>query len=200
MASCKYIIYDKNKQKEYSQEDLVNLYQDKGYTDFKDVLYNKGSKQASVVSSILEKKKEYQAAVSTNRYDGEPNYTEGKKLTSQTFIDSGKFVFKGGVHPMLEQDNSDFMERAPREYIEEARANGKDLSEEEAKKMAETQLKKWELINEDAKSIHSLLNSFDFQKGDRYDFIEHLKGTKFENLASSLWEQIVFRLLTLQLS
>ena len=190
MASCKYIIYDKNKQNEYSQEDLVNLYQDKGYTDFKDVLYNKGSKQASVVSSILEKKKEYQAAVSTNRYDGEPNYTEGKKLTSQTFIDSGKFVFRGGVHPMLEQDNSDFMERAPREYIEEARANGKDLSEEQAKKMAETQLKKWELINEDAKSIHSLLNSFDFQKGDRYDFINHLKGTKFENLASSLWEQI----------
>ena len=115
--ACKYIIYSENNQKEYSYKDLVKLFQDGGYTDFKDILFSRGSKQDSVLSDILGKKKEYYATASTNRYDGEPNYTEGKTLTTQTFIDSGKFVFKGGIHPMLEQDNSDFIEKAAEEEI-----------------------------------------------------------------------------------
>lgn len=188
--ACKYIIYSENNQKEYSYKDLVKLFQDGGYTDFKDILFSRGSKQDSVLSDILEKKKEYYATASTNRYDGEPNYTEGKILTTQTFIDSGKFVFKGGVHPMLEQDNSDFIEKSIKAYIEEAKRNGQELSEEQARKMAETQLKWWQLINEDAKSIHGLLNSFNFQTGERYDFIKHLEGTRFENQASALYDQI----------
>lgn len=188
--ACKYIIYSENNQKEYSYKDLVKLFQDGGYTDFKDILFSRGSKQDSVLSDILEKKKEYYATASTNRYDGEPNYTEGKILTTQTFIDSGKFVFKGGVHPMLEQDNSDFIEESIKAYIEEAKRNGQELSEEQARKMAETQLKWWQLINEDAKSIHGLLNSFNFQTGERYDFIKHLEGTRFENQASALYDQI----------
>lgn len=188
--ACKYIIYSENNQKEYSYKDLVKLFQDGGYTDFKDILFSRGSKQDSVLSDILEKKKEYYATASTNRYDGEPNYTEGKILTTQTFIDSGKFVFKGGVHPMLEQDNSDFIEESIKAYIEEAKRNGQELSEEQARKMAETQLKWWQLINEDAKSIHGLLNSFNFQTGERYDFIKHLEGTRFENQASALYDQL----------
>lgn len=188
--ACKYIIYSENNQKEYSYKDLVKLFQDGGYTDFKDILFSRGSKQDSVLSAILEKKKEYYATASTNRYDGEPNYTEGKILTTQTFIDSGKFVFKGGVHPMLEQDNSDFIEESIKAYIEEAKRNGQELSEEQARKMAETQLKWWQLINEDAKSIHGLLNSFNFQTGERYDFIKHLEGTRFENQASALYDQL----------
>ena len=188
--ACKYIIYSENNQKEYSYKDLVKLFQDGGYTDFKDILFSRGSKQDSVLSAILEKKKEYYAIASTNRYDGEPNYTEGKILTTQTFIDSGKFVFKGGVHPMLEQDNSDFIEESIKAYIEEAKRNGQELSEEQARKMAETQLKWWQLINEDAKSIHGLLNSFNFQTGERYDFIKHLEGTRFENQASALYDQL----------
>lgn len=188
--ACKYIIYSENNQKEYSYKDLVKLFQDGGYTDFKDILFSRGSKQDSVLSAILEKKKEYYATASTNRYDGEPNYTEGKILTTQTFIDSGKFVFKGGVHPMLEQDNSDFIEESIKAYIEEAKRNGQELSEEQARKMAETQLKWWQLINEDAKSIHGLLNSFNFQTRERYDFIKHLEGTRFENQASTLYDQL----------
>lgn len=189
--ACKYIIYSENNQKEYSYKDLIKLFQNGGYTDFKDILYSRGNKQDSVLSDILGKKKEYYATVSTNRYDGEPNYTEGKTLTTQTFIDSGKFVFKGGIHPMLEQDNSDFIEKSAKAYIEEAKRNGQELSEEQARRMAETQLKQWQLINEDAKSIHGLLNSFNFQIGERYDFIKHLEGTRFENQASALYDQLV---------
>ena len=189
--ACKYIIYSENNQKEYSYKDLVKLFQDGGYTDFKDILFSRGSKQDSVLSDILGKKKEYYATASTNRYDGEPNYTEGKTLTTQTFIDSGKFVFKGGIHPMLEQDNSDFIEKSTKAYIEEAKRNGQELSEEQARRIAETQLKQWQLINEDAKSIHGLLNSFNFQTGERYDFIKHLEGTRFENQASALYDQLV---------
>lgn len=189
--ACKYIIYSENNQKEYSYKDLVKLFQDGGYTDFKDILFSRGSKQDSVLSDILGKKKEYYATASTNRYDGEPNYTEGKTLTTQTFIDSGKFVFKGGIHPMLEQDNLDFIEKSTKAYIEEARRNGQELSEEQARRIAETQLKQWQLINEDAKSIHGLLNSFNFQTGERYDFIKHLEGTRFENQASTLYDQLV---------
>ena len=189
--ACKYIIYSENNQKEYSYKDLIKLFQDGGYTDFKDILFSRGSKQDSVLSDILGKKKEYYATASTNRYDGEPNYTEGKTLTTQTFIDSGKFVFKGGIHPMLEQDNSDFIEKSTKAYIEEAKRNGQELSEEQARRIAETQLKQWQLINEDAKSIHGLLNSFNFQTGERYDFIKHLEGTRFENQASAIYDQLV---------
>lgn len=194
--ACKYIIYDQNNNKEYSYQELIKLFQEQEYTDFKDILYSKGSKQDSVFSSILEKKKEYRATTSTNRYDGEPNYTENKTLTTQTFIDSGKFVFKGGVHPMLEQDNIDFIEQSSKAFIEEARLNGEKLSEEQAYKMAELQLKQWELINEDAKSIHELLNSFNFQNIGRDDlgrnkFIKHLQGTRFEEQASLLYDQLI---------
>ena len=61
--ACKYIIYSENNQKEYSYKDLVKLFQDGGYTDFKDILFSRGSKQDSVLSAILEKKKEYYATV-----------------------------------------------------------------------------------------------------------------------------------------
>ena len=34
------------------------------------------------------------------------------------------------------------------------------------------------------------MNSFNFSKQDRYDFISKLKGTRFENFASSIYDEI----------
>ena len=182
--SCTYTLYDnKGNFKELSYKELVELYQDSEYKDFSDIVYSKSTKQDSVFSKIVELKKDFNVKRSENRVNGEPDYSPDDIFTTQTLIDSGKFRFKG-ERIILEQNNADYVQNIVNSLKEEG------MSEEEAIQRAQTTLDKWETINEDAKQLHYLLNTFNFQTNERYDFIKHLEGTKFESVASSLWDQI----------
>ena len=184
--SCVYTFYDEKtgKSEDYTYEDLVRLFQENGYRDFSDIVYSRGTKQDSVFSDVLAAKKDFKAQVSGNRVSGEPDYTPGSVLTTQTFIDSGNFRFKG-EEVIREQNDADYVANIVKSYIDEG------MSENEAKQRAENTLQNWQIINEDAKELHALLNTFSFQTSERYDFIKHLEGTKFEDLASSIYDQIM---------
>lgn len=183
--SCVYTFYDEKTEetRDYTYEDLVKLFQERGYRDFSDIIYSKGTKQDAVFSEVLSLKKDFKARASQNKISGEPDYTPGKTLTTQTLIDSGNFRFKG-EEVIKEQSDADYIANIVKSYMDEG------LSENEAKQRAENTLQNWQVINEDAKELHTLLNNFNFQTQERYDFIKHLKGTKFEDLASSIWDQI----------
>lgn len=183
--ACVYTFYDEKTgtSQDYSYEQLVALFQERGYSDFSDIVYSKGTKQDSVFSNVLAAKKDFRAQISNNRDNGEPDYTSGNTFTTQTFIDSGMFRFKG-ESVIMEQSNAEYIDNVMRSYMDEG------MSENEARQRAENTLQKWQTINEDAKDLHMLLNTFNFQTQDRYEFIKHLQGTKFEDFASSLWDQI----------
>lgn len=184
--ACVYTFYDEKtgKVEDYTYEALVQLFQEQGYRDFSDIIYSKGTKQDSVFSDVLVAKKDFKAQVSKNKVSGEPDYTPGSVLTTQTFIDSGNFRFKG-EEVIREQNDADYIANIVKSYIDEG------MSENEAKQRAENTLQNWQIINEDAKELHMLLNTFSFQTDERYDFIKHLEGTKFEDLASSIYDQIM---------
>lgn len=184
--ACVYTFYNQKtgEFEDHTYEDLIRLFQEEGYTDFSDIVYSKGTKQDSVFTGVLDAKKNFKVQMSKNKVSGEPDYTPGNILTTQTFIDSGHFRFKG-EEVIREQNDADYIANIVKSYRDEG------MSENEAKQRAENTLKNWQIINEDAKELHSLLNTFNFQTQERYDFIKHLEGTKFENFASSIYDQIM---------
>lgn len=183
--SCIYILYDSKtgQQKQYTYKELIKLYNDGNYRDISDIIYDKGLKQDAVISQIIELNKECKVQQNSDINNGEPNYTNGAKYTTQTLIDSGLFRIKG-ERIIPEQNDENYIENVTRAFMQEG------LSESESRQKAEGIKQNWEIINEDAKEIHSILNSFNFSKQDRYDFIQKLKGTRFENFASSLYDSI----------
>ncbi len=187
--SCIYTLYSKKtkESKQYTYEELVQLFQEGDYRDFSDIVYSKGTKQDAVFSEVLNAKKDFKVQLNNNKISGEPDYTDGKTLTTQTFIDSGNFRFRG-EKVIEEQNDIDYITNIIKSYKDEG------MTESEAKQKAENTLNNWKTINEDAKELHKLLNTFNFQSPDKselYDFIEHLEGTRFEDLASSLYNQIM---------
>lgn len=185
---CNYTLYDEyGNAKEYSYKELIDLYQNSDYKDFSDIVYSKGTKQDSIYSRVIEKKKDYGVRINNNKLDGAPDYAPNEKIfTPQTLIDSGYFRLKG-ERVILEQDDVDFVNNT----VESLKAEG--MSEEEALATAKKTLSKWkDIINPDAKELHYLLNTFDFtsNKKGRSDFIDHLKGSKFEEVAFDLWDQL----------
>lgn len=182
--SCVYIIYDKDGKtsKEITYQELVKLYRDGNYRDISDILYSKGSKQDAIFSQILKDKHDFKVVLNEDKNSGEPDYSDGK-LTTQTFIDSGQFTVRG-ERPILQENDEQYIEHVTQTYIEEG------LSPEEAKNKANLTVQNWKTINEDAKELHRLLNSFNFREDNLYGFIELLEGTRFENSASDIYEQI----------
>ncbi len=185
--SCVYILYDKEngRQEQYTYQELVKLYNDGNYRDISDIVYSRNSVQDSVISQVLELNKECRVQVSQDRNSGEPDYNNSSKYTTQTLIDSGLFRIRG-ERIIPEQDDDSYIENAAKSFMQD-----EGLSEAEARQKAENIKQNWEIINEDAKELHSILNSFNFSKEDRYDFINKLKGTKFENFASSIYDSFV---------
>lgn len=183
---CIYTFYDDKTKtiKEYTYKELVELFQNSEYRDFSDIIFSKGSKQDAVFTEVLSAKKDFKAKSSNNKINGEPDYAPGNTLTTQTFIDSGGFRFKG-EEVILEQSDQDYILNITKSYIDEG------MSELEAKQKAENTLQNWQIINEDAKDLHSLLNTFSFQTQERYDFIKHLEGSRFEDQAASIYDQIM---------
>ena len=184
--SCIYILYDNNTgtQKQYTYQELVKLYNDGNYRDISDIIYSKGLEQDAVTSQVLELNKECRAQTSQDINSGEPDYNNGSKYTTQTIIDSGLFRVRG-ERIIPEQNDENYIENVTKSFMQD-----EGLSETEARQKAENIRQNWEVINEDAKELHSILNNFSFSKQDRYDFINKLKGTKFENFASSLYDSI----------
>ena len=192
--SCIYILYDSKtgEQKQYTYKELVKLYNDSDYKDVSDIIYSRGSKQDSIISQVLELSKECRAQTSKNMDNGEPDYTNGSKYTTQTLIDSGLFRVRG-ERIIPEQNDENYIENAARSFIQEQGLSWDSASEgqkAEARQKAENIRQNWEIINEDAKELHAALNSFNFSKQDRYDFINRLKGTRFENFASLIYDEI----------
>lgn len=185
--SCVYYLHNKdtNEIKEYTYLELVQLFQNSNYRDFSDIVYSKGSKQDAIFSEVLDKKKDYKAKLNENRLSGEPDYTKENTFTTQTFIDSGHFRFKGR-QLIEEQRDEDYIKNAAESFKRDD-----NLSDEEALLKAQKTLEAWQIINDDAKTIHSLLNSFSFQTQERYDFIKHLEESKFENFSSSIYDQVL---------
>ena len=184
--ACVYTFQDERtgESRDLTYEELVSLFQERDYRDFSDIIYSKGTKQDAVFSEVLSVKKDFKVQMSKNKVSGEPDYTPGSTLTTQTFIDSGYFRFKG-EEVIREQNDADYIANIVKSYIDEG------MSENEARQRAENTLQNWQIINEDAKELHSLLNTFNFQTSERYDFIKHLEGTKYEELASSIYDQIM---------
>lgn len=192
--SCIYILYDNKtgKQKQYTYEELIKLYNDGNYRNVSDIIYSKGSKQDAIISEVLDLNKQCKVQANKNINNGEPDYTNGSKYTTQTLIDSGIFRIRG-ERIIPEQNDQNFIDNAARSFIQEQGLTWDTSSEAqkaEAIQKAENIRKNWEIINEDAKELHSVLNSFNFSKQDRYDFIQKLRGTKFENFASSLYDSV----------
>ena len=192
--SCIYILYDSKtgEQKQYTYKELVKLYNDGNYRDVSDIIYSKGSKQDAVISQVLQLNKECRVQTSKDINNGEPDYTNGSKYTTQTLIDSGLFRVQG-ERIIPEQNDENYIENAARAFIQEQGLSWDSASEgqkAEARQKAENIRQNWEIINEDAKELHAALNSFNFSKQDRYDFINKLKGTRFENFASSIYDEI----------
>lgn len=189
--ACEYRIYTKNGEivGEYSYEELVNFFEQGGYKDFSDIIFKKGTKQDAIRSEVLKANKDFKIKMSESKHDSNPEYTSGDSFTTQSLIDSGYFRFKG-IEIVREQNDEDYVKNAAKAFIEESKRLGSEISQEEAVQKAEKQLEKWDVINKDAKELHSLLNKFNFDEDDLYDFIKLLKGTKFENLAGSIYQQI----------
>lgn len=184
--SCIYILYDSKtgEQKQYTYQELVKLYNDGDYRDISDIIYRKGSKQDAVISQVLEVNKECKVQSNPDINSGSPDYNNNAKYTTQTLINSGLFRVRG-ERIIPEQDDEAYIENAAKSFMRD-----EGLSELEARQKAENIRQNWEIINEDAKELHYILNSFNFSKEDRYDFINKLKDTKFENFASSIYDSI----------
>lgn len=192
--SCKYILYDNKtgEQKEYTYKDLVELYNNGNYKNISDIIYSKGSKSDAIVSQILELNKECRVQINKDINNGEPDYNNGSKYTAQTLIDSGLFRVHG-ERIIPEQNNESYIENAAKSFVQEQGLSWDQATEGqklEATQKAENIKNNWEIVNEDAKEIHQALNSFNFSKQDRYDFINKLKGTKFENFASLIYDEV----------
>ena len=192
--SCIYILYDSKtgEQKSYTYKELVKLYNDGNYRDVSDIIYSKGSKQDAVISQILKLNKECKIQTSKDINSGEPDYNNEAKYTTQTLIDSGLFRVRG-ERIIPEQNDENYIENAAKSFIQEQGITWDQATEaqkEEAVQAAENIRQNWEIINEDAKTLHAALNSFNFSKQDRYDFINKLRGTKFENFASSIYDWV----------
>lgn len=187
--ACTYILYDKVTKvaRRLTYEELIQEFKDSKRT-FKDMLYSRETTRQDIAfKKIIELKKDYYTKVSNTRSSGEPDYDTGQAYTTQRLIDSGYFKYNNTVPLVRELDTNEFIKAMKDAY----QADG--LSPEEAEALALKHTEKWDIINEDAREIHKLLNTFDFRPSagkEEYDFRKHLEGTKFENIASSLWQEL----------
>lgn len=184
--ACIYILYDKEtgEQKQYTYKELLELYNNSNYKNISDIIYSKGTKQDQEISKVLKLNNSCNVSTNQDINSGEPDYNNNSKFTTQTLIDSGLFRIRG-ERIIPEQNNEMFIQNAAKAFMQD-----ENMSEAEAVQKAEQIRANWEIINQDAKELHSILNHFDFSKLDRYDFMEQLKGTKFEQFASSLYDYV----------
>lgn len=189
--TCTYVLYDKRngESKEFTYEGLIEYFKKYGPQDFRDMIYSKETtKQDISFNKVVKKNKDYVVKISESKSSGEPDYDTGKAYTPQSLINSGYFKYRGTTPLVRELNDDEFVTHQAASYEAEG------MTPEEAKTKAENILKVWkDVINVDAKELHVLLNQFNFSPGeDKYesDFRAHLKDSKFETVASQLWNEL----------
>lgn len=182
--ACVYTIFDKDSGilKEYTYQELCKKFHE-GYKNSSDIVFSKDSKQDGIFSSLLKDKLDFKASRSNNKFLEDPEYVKENSYSPQSFINSGEFRINN-QRLVLEESEQDYINNA----VANLKAEG--VEENVAKQQVHNLLQHWDIINEDAKELHGLLNSFNFQSQDRYDFLKHLEGTKFEDQASSIYDSI----------
>lgn len=177
MINCSYKFKGENTT--YSYREILEYFinQVKDFND--DIVYSKIQKQDAIFSDLLDKKIELKSQLDSS---GEPDYIESGKFTTQTFIDSNSFVVNG-ARPIFQLNEEDLLKNLIESFSEEVNAD-------EAEGLAKNYISKNHIIKDDAKSLHSLLNSFNWNSPDLQKWIDHCKGTRFENLAVQIYKQV----------
>lgn len=184
--ACQYIIYKEGQDPiVLTYQELVEKYEEGDYRNVSDIIFEKDGPQHAMISQIKTLNKEFFAQVdkSENIINGEPNYTDNKKFTPQTFIDSGRFRPMG--HQIIpEIVNENYIKTIADTFI----AEGMDETEAliKAKKIVEGH----EIVNSDAKDLHVILNKFNIYEYDPMSDIQKAESTKFYDVANSLFSQI----------
>ena len=184
--ACKYFLYnqDTGEGSAYTYEELVQHFLDGNYTDFSDIIFSKNSKQDIVIRQLREAQQEYRSSKSEDHLDTDPNYSEGKAYTGQSLINSGQYKLTTGEEPIRHENDDDYKVHAIQAYINEG------MSEEEATLLANNNVKNWSIVNEDAKEWHRLIGSINIENCSAYQFIKHFEGSKFQDVAASIYDQI----------
>ena len=165
-------------------DELVNYFKEKIKDFDTDIVYSLATKQDQIFSELLDIKLKDKSEIKENS-SGEPDYSEGKAFTTQTFIDSNYFVIND-TRPILQQTDKDYEDNLVRIFMDE-----EHLSEELARAKAKNQRSKEKNIGNDARDFHILMNSFNWTHGDIQDWIDHCRNTKFEPQTLELWKQVV---------
>ena len=181
---CTYFI--KGKDTAYTYKELIEIFQRQGITDISDIVFSKSDAeitQDAIFKRLSELRREGFVKSNMSYADGEPVISDNDSISTQEFIDTPTFSSQAKSYTIMSDED----------YINSiiaALTTGKNpKSEEEAKYIANQEVKNWKTIGEDSAQLHTLISDFDFRKG-KSDFQQLLNGTKFERVAGSLYDSL----------
>ena len=184
MKGCKYIIGDK----EYSYQELINEIIKQNSSEFlevDDILFSRSSGevlQKEITEKLNQLKITAKSEPNTSYNDGEPIFSAANAISTQQLIDHPEFRIRTGAR-IAQLDRNNYIKNQTNIYMQ------KGMSEEIAKNTVSNEIKHWDQIQEDAMTLHSIINNFDYRK-QLFDFEQVTKGTVFEATTDQLYSTI----------
>lgn len=160
-------------------KELVN------FDDIKDTLYSLDSGKAYVTSALKQASKDIVPVVSSNNRDSDVEYGN-KYISPQELVNDNLWQVEGVLQHVRKSDEDYINNKA------DAISKVSGVSLEEAKEMAQNEVRNWRTINKDGYDLHKLINSYHWGTSSDSEgkWIQHLSGTKFADSASQLYKFI----------